>query len=110
MLHDAINTIKKKLQRQTIQSKDMQCLHDIWKQINFKSSLSKKSQYLTRDIHYHHGMKIIKKFHEDRMKTCAKVKRLMRQECSIPRKLAHFIFELNLEIAKPERLIAGRIA
>ena len=44
------------------------------------------------------------------MKACAKIKLVMRQECSIPRKLTHFTFKLNLEIVKPEYLIVGRIA
>src|SRR5438046_1367586 len=96
------------VKRQTIQLKDMQYLHDIWKTIDFKNSLRKESQYLTRNTHYHHEMKITKKFHENKMKTCAKIKCLTRQEYLIPRKLAHFTAELNLETVKSMRLIADR--
>ena len=56
------------VKRQTIQLKDMQYLHDIWKTIDFKNSLRKESQYLTRDTRYRHGMEITKKCHENRVK------------------------------------------
>ena len=56
----------------------MQCLRDIWKTIDSKSSLGKVSQYLIRNTHYRHGMEITKKLHENRAKACAKIKRLMR--------------------------------
>ena len=94
--------------RQIIQSKDMQCLRDIWKAIDLESSLSKESQYLTRNTHYRHGMEITKKLQKERMKTWAEIKCLMRHP--VPSKLAHFTSGLNLETARSVRLLADRIA